>query len=151
MSPSARTAGIAPPRFNVAVHILVWLAGAGGVCPSAEIASQVPGHATFLRRVLAPLVQAGIVEAREGRVGGYSLARRAEKISLADVYVALKAASLPDAAPPDQEEGGGEPGCPDRGERLDSLLGEVLFRAEQKALSFLSEVTIADLVREIER
>ena len=146
MSPGIRTAGIAPPRFNVAVQILVRLAGAGGVCPSAEIASQVQGHATFLRRVLAPLVQAGIVEAREGRVGGYSLARPAEKISLADVYVALKAG----AALPDQAEHEDEPGHSGRGERLRSLLGEVLARAEEQVLGFLNKVTIADLARQLE-
>src|SRR5690606_8014098 len=95
MTSRARTFGIAPPRFHVAVHILVWLAKTGDVCPSNEIASEVRGHATFLRRVLAPLVQAGIVEAREGRVGGYTLAKPAERISLGEVYTVLRGAAAP--------------------------------------------------------
>lgn len=144
MSPNFRAGGIAPARFTIAVHILVWLAGTEGVCPSAEIASQVQGHATFLRRVLAPLVQAGIVEAREGRVGGYSLAKPAEKISLGDVYVALK-----NASPSEPEPVPGESECGSRGEQLDLMLNEILRQAEERAVGFLSDITIADLARKI--
>lgn len=149
MSRSFRAWGIAPPRFNTAVHVLVWLATADGIRPSAEIAAQIQAHATYLRRVLAPLVQAGIVEAREGRVGGYFLARPAESISLGEVYMALKTAPLsgPDVAPDVSLE---EPDGGSRGERLEWLLDEILSGAENRAVRFLRDVTIADLAKRLE-
>ncbi|MFO7319594.1 MAG: Rrf2 family transcriptional regulator [Clostridia bacterium] len=145
MTSRARTFGIAPPRFHVAVHILVWLAKTGDVCPSNEIASEVRGHATFLRRVLAPLVQAGIVEAREGRVGGYTLAKPAERISLGEVYTVLRGA----AAPGEKGAVGGDEGT-GRGKRLDRVLSEILGQAEEQAVDLLSRITIADLARKLD-
>lgn len=145
MSASSRAGGIAPPRFGVAVHILVWLARTEGICPSAEIASQVQSHSTFLRRVLAPLVQAGIVEAREGREGGYLLGRSADSITLGEVYTAVKTAAAHATEGPD-----GDPDCGTAGEQLDLALGVILDQAEEQVVDFLSRHTIADLARKVE-
>lgn len=81
-----------PGWFTVALQVLVFLNRTQGhVCPSATIADELRAHAVFLRRIVAYLVRAGIVDAREGRDGGYRLARPAEQINLADVYRALQA------------------------------------------------------------
>ena len=82
---------VSPAWFDVALQALALLAHSDHVCPSAEIAEHVHTHAVFLRRIFAQLVRARIVEAREGRDGGYRLSRPADQISLADVYRALKA------------------------------------------------------------
>jgi Rrf2 family transcriptional repressor of oqxAB len=79
--------------FNVAVQALVVLAEADGACPSGMIAKELKAHEVFLRRVLAQLARVQIVEAREGRHGGYRLARSADRITLAEVYKAVKSAS----------------------------------------------------------
>src|SRR4051812_19640219 len=72
--------------FAMAVHALALLARSPGGYPSAYLAGSVNPHAVFLRKVVAHLVRAGLVVAREGREGGYRLARPAERITLADVY-----------------------------------------------------------------
>lgn len=74
----------------MAVHALAVLAQAEQGYPSAYIASSVNTHAVFLRRILRDLVAAGLVDAREGRTGGYRLARPASRITLADVYRAVE-------------------------------------------------------------
>ncbi len=81
-----------PSWFVVALQILLLIerSGSGKVCSSGELAEQLHAHAVFLRRVFSYLVRAGIVEAREGRDGGYLLARSAEQITLAEVYCALQ-------------------------------------------------------------
>jgi len=145
MTASSRAGGIAPPRFGVAVHILVLLALTEGVCPSAEIASQVQSHSTFLRRVLSPLVQSGIVEAREGRVGGYQLAKSADRITLGDVYTAITTTAVQATEGCDDE-----PDCGPRGAQLDLALGVILEQAEEQVVDFLSRFTIADLVRKVD-
>jgi Rrf2 family protein len=74
----------------MALHALAVLAQSGEGYPSAYIASSVNTHAVFLRRILRDLVAAGLVEAREGRAGGYRLARPARRITLAEVYRAVE-------------------------------------------------------------
>jgi len=140
-----RVGGIAPTRFVVAVQSLVWLATSEGVCPSSEIASQVQAHATFLRRIMSPLVQAGIVASREGRVGGYALARPADRITLGEVYVVVRAASA------DAGEEGGESSCGPQAELLDAVLKDILEQAEERVVEFLNRITIADLVARVTR
>lgn len=145
MSTTARADRIAPPRFIVAVQSLVWLSMSGGVCPSSEIAAQIQAHATFLRRVMSPLVQAGIVVAREGRVGGYCLGRPAEDITLGDVYTAVKTTPNEASDCPETDEA-----CANRLEQLDALLQTILAQAEDCAVDFLNRITIADLARQIQ-
>ena len=82
--------------FSIAVQALVVLAERDGACPSGAIARELKAHEVFLRRVLAHLARVQIVEAREGRHGGYCLARPPQRITLAEVYQAVKAASSPD-------------------------------------------------------
>jgi Rrf2 family transcriptional regulator, repressor of oqxAB len=82
--------GVASGRFAMALHALALLAQTEEGYPSAYIASSVNTHAVFLRRILRDLVAAGLVEAHEGRTGGYRLARPAGRITLADVYRAIE-------------------------------------------------------------
>jgi Rrf2 family protein len=74
----------------MAVHALALLARCDEGYPSTFIAGSVNTHAAFLRRILRELVAAGLVEAREGRAGGYRLARRPDRITLAEVYRAVE-------------------------------------------------------------
>ena len=81
---------IGPAWFWVSVQALVFLATTGRACPSTTIAQDLKTHAVFLRRVMAQLVRAELVEAREGRDGGYRLARPSSEITLADVFLAIR-------------------------------------------------------------
>jgi Rrf2 family transcriptional regulator, repressor of oqxAB len=132
---------IGPPRFSVAVHALVWLTQSGGVLSSAAIADQVNSHATFLRRVLATLVQAGLVEAREGREGGYTLKRGPESITLADVYLAVKG---------ECSEGADEVDCGEAGSQLDQAIGKIMIEAEQITIDHLRQYSIVDIMSSID-
>ncbi|MNG16938.1 iron-responsive transcriptional regulator [compost metagenome] len=42
-----------------------------------------------MRKIMAQLARAGLIETREGRDGGYRLTRSAGHITLADIYTAL--------------------------------------------------------------
>ncbi len=138
---------IGPPRFAVAVHILVGLARSGCNLSSTTIADQVHSHATFMRRILARLAHAGLVEAREGRDGGYRLKLPAEQITLADVFAAIRW----DGA----EESGSESGSKaeespygevDWNERLDVELIGIMNAMDRQMLDYLRRHTIASLV-----
>jgi len=65
---------ITPAAFGLAVQALAFLAISDTVCPSQQIAKIMKSGTSVMRRVMAPLVRANLVEAREGRDGGYLLA-----------------------------------------------------------------------------
>jgi Rrf2 family transcriptional repressor of oqxAB len=147
MLPELKNQGgpVNPVWFAMAVQVLVFLNRSHGeVCPSATIADQVRSHAVFLRRIVAYLVRAGIVEAREGREGGYRLARAAEQITLAEVYHALQATG----------EGGTLPIIPERGPQLEpgvrAAFREIGEEFDACIIDVLSKRTLADVARRAE-
>jgi Rrf2 family protein len=79
-------------QFSIAVHIMAGLAWRcdGGVT-SAHLAASVNTSPSFVRRTLARLSKAGLVETTTGKAGACWLARDAKDISLLDVYKAVDA------------------------------------------------------------
>src|SRR5215831_17943768 len=79
-------------QFSIAVHIMAGLAyGCDRDNTSGELASSVNTSPSFVRRVLAKLSRAGLVETATGKAGACWLAKDAKKISLLDIYKAVKA------------------------------------------------------------
>jgi Rrf2 family transcriptional regulator, repressor of oqxAB len=122
--------------FRIAVQALVVVAESDRACSSAAIAQVLKVHATFLRRVMVLLVRANIVDAHEGRDGGYRLARPAEAITLAEIYQAAKA-----ACPADGTEAR-DIGSP----RIQHLLDGVTEEIQQALLATLHSYTVASLL-----
>lgn len=80
-------------QFSIAVHILAGLAcgcGKQGVT-SSHLAESVNTSASFVRRTLAKLSRAGLVETATGKAGACWLAKNAKNISLLDIYKAVDA------------------------------------------------------------
>ncbi len=75
--------------FCVAVHALVYLNHKACVLSSEELAENICTHPARVRRVLSKLKQAGLVETKEGSVGGYSFVGEPKKLSLEQVAKAL--------------------------------------------------------------
>ncbi|MGA9777085.1 MAG: Rrf2 family transcriptional regulator [Verrucomicrobiia bacterium] len=79
-------------QFSIAVHILAGLAYRNGRdAVSAELASSVNTSPSFVRRTLARLSRAGLVETATGKAGACWLAKDAKNISLLDIYKAVDA------------------------------------------------------------
>src|SRR5271154_3257439 len=80
-------------QFSIAVHILAGLACGchkNGVT-SGHLAESVNTSASFVRRTLAKLSKAGLVETATGKAGSCWLAKDAKNISLLDIYKAVDA------------------------------------------------------------
>jgi Rrf2 family protein len=126
-------------RFAVAVHALVLLARSPAPATSAVLAASVNAHPTCLRKLLAALARADLVEAFEGRDGGYRLTRRPADISLAEVYVALSREPL---LPPNPAAA--NPRCP-ISVAMGPALAAIAADAEDRFRSALAERTLADV------
>ena len=75
-------------QFAVAVHVLTYLAGE---TPHRSVSSDELSKSTnvapvYIRRVLAPLRDAGLVRSRPGPHGGWELALDAGELTLAHVW-----------------------------------------------------------------
>lgn len=80
-------------QFSIAVHILAGLAcgcDEKGVS-SSHLAASVNTSPSFVRRTLAKLSKAGLVETATGKAGACWLAKEAKNISLLDIYEAVDA------------------------------------------------------------
>lgn len=76
-------------EFCVAVHALVYLDHKAAFVSSEELADNICTNPARVRKVLARLKAAGLVETREGSEGGSRFCGRAEAVSLAAVARAL--------------------------------------------------------------
>ncbi|MGZ0052152.1 RrF2 family transcriptional regulator [Brevibacillus gelatini] len=95
----------------------------------------------FLRRVMAQLIRADIVAAKEGRVGGYYMTRCPKELTLADIYRAL-----PEEREEDRQE---ELDCGEVGAQLDRHLEALMNQAERQLIRFLGQYTLADVMDSI--
>ncbi len=77
-------------RFAVAVHALSVLALKQEPVTSTDLADSIGTNPAFVRHILMQLKAGGLVKARRGKAGGSFLGRAADRISLLDVYDAVR-------------------------------------------------------------
>ena len=77
-------------QFPIAVHIMAGLGYQGGESiTSSHLAMSINTSPSFIRRTLAKLAKAGLVETTKGSKGSCRLAKKASEISLLDIYKAV--------------------------------------------------------------
>ena len=131
-------------RFAIATHALAVLAQDSEGHSSDHVATSINTHPVFLRRVMSLLCKAGIVEAREGRGGGYRLAQPAFRIKLSDVYQAV----MPEGAIAESPCEPNAKCCIGAGIR--AAFNETAAAGNEGLLRGLSRQTVADVARRAE-
>lgn len=76
--------------FCVGVHALVYLNHKGCMLSSEELAENICTNPARVRKVLSALKKAGMVETKEGSVGGYRFAGDPARLTLEQVADALQ-------------------------------------------------------------
>ena len=138
-------------RLTMALHALGMIAleadrSSGGPITSGTIAGSINTNPVVVRRVLADLRRAGLVETRRGVGGGVVLARPPERISLRAVWEALE----PQEALLGRHPSGPNPACP-VGRCVAQVLEGLYGDAEAALKASLGERTLADLKRDVLR
>ncbi len=72
------------------MRAVLYLAEKGSICSSREVADEMSIPRDYLIQLAQLLRNAGIVHARPGKNGGYSLAKEASEISMLDIFNALQ-------------------------------------------------------------
>lgn len=129
-------------RLSLALHALGHMAAEPDKSrTSSQIAEQHSTHPAFVRRVLGLMKDGGILRSEKGHAGGWSLARPADEITLADVYTALGERFLRPEA-----EGEDNPVTCAIERALRGQVETALDRAEATLITELKQTTIASLV-----
>lgn len=72
------------------MRAVLYLAKKGSICSSREVADEMSIPRDYLIQLAQLLRNAGIIHARPGKNGGYTLAKDASNISMLDVFNALQ-------------------------------------------------------------
>lgn len=127
-------------RLSLALHTLSHMAGEPDrIRTSADIADHAGTNPVVVRRVLGKLREAGLLSSEKGHAGGWRLAKSAERITLADVYLAL------DERLVSRSGGDPEPSHCSVETGLQTRIAEVLDDIEESLVERLRETTIKDL------
>jgi Rrf2 family protein len=133
-------------QFSIAVHVMAALAyGGDRETTSAQLAKCVNTSPSFVRRGLARLAKAGLVQTTTGKNGSCRLAREAKKITLRDVYQAVGAPKA-FAIHEYREQKGCAVSC-----NIKAALMLALDKAQQGLEESLDDVTLADVLKAIPR
>ena len=125
-------------RLSVALHALGHVAAREGSPVTSEaLAECVSTNPVVVRRTLGILRRAGLVDSARGPQGGWTLARPADAITLADIHDALAAEAEREAAPAHA--------C-GIASTLDVKLDAALARAEDGLRAELDRTRLSDLV-----
>ncbi len=120
-------------QFAVAVHVLTYLGGTPERSVSSdELAESTRAHPVYVRRVLGPLREAGLVRSRPGAHGGWELGESPERLTLARVWRLLQ---------------GSEPVLGLHGPNPDCTVG----RSVQHVLTSLDQAVATAVASELER
>lgn len=128
-------------RFSIAVHILSLIAVSPGECTGDYLAGSVNTNPVIIRRITGMLKRAGLVDVRPG-VGGASLLREPERITLLDVYRAVEAAEADGLF---HMHGRPNPACP-VGRNIEAALGEKMTEAQSALERQLAGETLQRLI-----
>lgn len=128
-------------QFSLAVHLLTLLAqaDAGQVLDSAALSISPAASPVHVRRVLGHLREAGLVHAQQGAHGGWTLARAAAEIDLAQVWLAVNGED------PVLGVHSPDPNCA-VGRRVQQNLRDLDRRALSTLLGELATTTVADIL-----
>jgi Rrf2 family protein len=133
-------------QFSIAVHLMAGLGYAGQAdVTSSHLAKSVNTSPSFIRRILAKLSRANLINTTMGKTGSTSLAKKPKDISLLDIYKAVeapKAFAIHDYP----EEKSCVVSC-----TIKSAMDKVLDRTQKSMEKSLGEISLADVMADLPR
>ena len=133
-------------RFPISMHILTLLASADGELLSSDyIAGSININPVLVRKEISNLRNHGLIDSKEGKNGGATLAKPAEKIQLSEVFHAVQQASLLGNSKNEPN-----PDCP-VGKQIKQRLDHLYQEIEGALLLKLEKMSLADFLRQFQQ
>ena len=131
-------------NFSIAIQICVYMDYVGKErYSSQELAEKVMTNPVVIRRQLARLKAAGIIDSQNGPTGGYFLIRDVNELNLWDLYTATREGEFFNRPKPN-------PDCV-VSSNLKYLVGDVFDEAELTMEPKLAAVSISDLSKKLSK
>lgn len=128
-------------KFSVALHILAMISESTTVLSSQDLATSVGTNASYIRKVIALLKQAGLIESRQGKQG-YQLTKRPQEISLLEIYYATQEVTHIQLFPVHQNM---NPDCP-VGQHIEGAITPIFSEVESHLEQELAGHTLTDVI-----
>jgi DNA-binding IscR family transcriptional regulator len=135
-------------KFATALHVMLLLAHADADTPERAVSSDylaksIGANAVVVRRVLAGLAAAKLVETRSGAGGGAWLATKPVKVRLSQIFEAVEEPAGPGCRTH------GNPACP-VGRAAPSVIAALLGEMQKASLAVLARQNLADFLKKME-
>lgn len=132
-------------RLSMTLHVLLHMSEMDRVVTSERLGSMMQTNPVVVRRTMAGLRDAGIVNSGKGHGGGWSLARDLDTVTLGDCYAALGAASPFTLGHRDER-----PTCVLE-QAVNRAVADALTEAEALLVARLQSITVADIMADARR
>lgn len=128
-------------KFSVALHILTMISESKEILSSQALSESVGTNASYIRKVIALLKNAGLITSHQGRIG-YKLNKSPKEILLLDVYFATQEVSNINLF---QIHKNSNKECP-VGEHIESAMSYLFSNVEKQLEKELAQKSLDDVI-----
>ncbi|WP_415325750.1 Rrf2 family transcriptional regulator [Chryseobacterium sp. MMS23-Vi53] len=126
-------------RFATAIHIMTLLAESPQDWLTSEwMAGSININPVIVRKELSILREAGLIISRQGKVGGSQLAKKADSITISDIYLAVKNTEVLG-----KKNNNPNPAC-SVGRNINDNLNTLFAETDQLVLNFLGDKSLKE-------
>ena len=131
-------------KFSVALHILTMISESKETLSSQALAISVGTNASYIRKVIALLKNAGLIQSHQGKTG-YQLSKSPKDITLLNIYFATQEISHISLFPVHQNS---SPDCP-VGKHIQGAVSPLFASAEAQLEKELAQQTLEDVINNL--
>ena len=131
-------------KFSVALHILTMISESKDTLSSQALATSVGTNASYIRKVIALLKNAGLIQSHQGKTG-YQLSKSPKEVTLLEIYFATQEVSHISLFPVHQNS---NPDCP-VGKHIQAAVSPLFASAEAQLEKELAHQTLEDVINNL--
>ena len=131
-------------KFSVALHILTMISEGKDILSSQALAESVGTNASYIRKVIALLKNAGLITSQQGKTG-YQLSKEPKDITLLEIYFATQEVSHISLFQVHQNS---NPDCP-VGKHIQAAVSPLFTSAEAQLEKELANQTLEDVINNL--
>ena len=128
-------------KYSVALHILTMISESKDTLSSQALATSVGTNASYIRKVIALLKNAGLIQSHQGKTG-YQLSKSPKDITLLSIYFATQEVSHISLFPVHQNS---NPDCP-VGKHIQGAVSPLFASAEAQLEKELAQQTLENVI-----
>ena len=131
-------------KFSVALHILTMISESKENLSSQALAESVGTNASYIRKVIALLKNAGLIQSHPGQTG-YQLSNSPKEVNLLNIYFATQEVSHISLFPVHQNS---NPDCP-VGKHIQAAVSPLFTSAEAQLEKELAQQTLEEVINNL--